>query len=196
MSDNTLPPESADTSVPPASLDETLLSRRRFVSRLSLALAGLAGAVVGVPIVAYLLSPLLNPARQVWRTVGQVADFRVGETIEVTFQEPSPLAWAGQTALTAAWLRRTGEQDFIAFAVNCTHLGCPVNWRPKAQLFLCPCHGGVYYADGTVAGGPPPEPLISFAVRVQGSEVQVLTRPVTFSQRAASRAAGGGPTSG
>lgn len=196
MSETIPPPAAPDSSATARSLEEAVLSRRRFVSRLSLALAGLAGAVVGAPIVAYLLSPLLNPARQVWRTVGQVGDFRVGETVEVAFQEPSPLAWAGQTSLTAAWLRRTGEQDFIVFAVNCTHLGCPVNWRPKAQLFLCPCHGGVYYADGTVAAGPPPEPLIRLAVRVQGGEVQVLTRPVTFTQQAASGPSAGRPTRG
>ena len=37
--------------------------------------------------------------------------------------------------------------------------------RPDAELFLCPCHGGVYYADGTVAGGPPPQPLFRYGVR-------------------------------
>src|SRR3712207_8271662 len=40
-----------------------------------------------------------------------------------------------------------------AFAVNCTHLGCPVRWIQDASLFLCPCHGGVFYSDGRVAGG-------------------------------------------
>src|SRR6185503_5162750 len=105
-------------------------SRRRFLSRLSLGLSGLAGAVVGVPIVAYLLSPLIRPAPAVWRDLGLVENFRIGETVEVAFDEPSPLPWAGQTARTAVWLRRTGERDFTAFGLNCTHLGCPVNWRP------------------------------------------------------------------
>ena len=42
--------------------DEALVSRRRFLSRISLALSGLAAAVVSVPIIAYLLSPL-SPRR-------------------------------------------------------------------------------------------------------------------------------------
>jgi quinol---cytochrome c reductase iron-sulfur subunit, bacillus type len=142
------------------SVAEEVQTRRKFLSRLSLGLSGLAAAVVSVPIIAYLLSPLLRPAPQVWRDVGMVDSFRVGDTVEVAIEEPSPLPWAGQTALTAVWLRRTGAREFIAFAVNCTHLGCPVNWRAEAQLFLCPCHGGVYYADGTVAGGPPPQRLL------------------------------------
>jgi len=143
----------------------------------------LAAAVVSVPILAYLLSPLLRPAPREWRDLGTIDDFRVGETVEVAFDEPSPLPWAGQTAQTAVWLRRTSDRDFTAYAVNCTHLGCPVNWRPDAELFLCPCHGGVYYADGTVAGGPPPRPLAEYNVRVTDTgSVQVQTRPLTFSE--------------
>jgi quinol---cytochrome c reductase iron-sulfur subunit, bacillus type len=163
------------------SVAEEVQTRRKFLSRLSLGLSGLAAAVVSVPIIAYLLSPLLRPAPQVWRDVGMVDSFRVGDTVEVAIEEPSPLPWAGQTALTAVWLRRTGAREFIAFAVNCTHLGCPVNWRAEAQLFLCPCHGGVYYADGTVAGGPPPQRLLRYDLRIaDGDRVEVLTRPLTF----------------
>jgi menaquinol-cytochrome c reductase iron-sulfur subunit len=155
-------------------------TRRQFLSRISLALSGLAGAVVSVPILAYLLSPLLQRTPEEWRNLGQVENFRIGETVEVAFDEPSPLPWAGQTARTAVWLRRTGDRDFTAFGLNCTHLGCPVNWRAGAELFLCPCHGGVYYADGSVAGGPPPRPLVRFRVRiVDGNRVQVQTQPLS-----------------
>jgi menaquinol-cytochrome c reductase iron-sulfur subunit len=158
-------------------------ARRRFLSRLSLGLSALAAAVVSVPILAYLLSPLIRPAPNEWRDLGRVDDFQVGATVRAAIDEPSPLPWAGQTARTAVWLRRTGERTFVAFAVNCTHLGCPVNWRPEAELFLCPCHGGVYYADGSVAGGPPPRPLMRFQVRIaEGDVVQLMTRPLTFTQ--------------
>jgi menaquinol-cytochrome c reductase iron-sulfur subunit len=136
--------------------------------------------VVSVPIVAYLLSPLLQPPANEWRDVGLVDNFRVGETVEVAYDDPSPLPWAGQTSRTALWLRRNSQTEFTAFSLNCTHLGCPVNWRQAANLFLCPCHGGVYYADGSVAGGPPPRPLRHLNVRVvDNNRVQVLTRPQT-----------------
>src|SRR5437762_1399021 len=82
------------------------VSRRRFLDALCLGLGGVASAAIGVPIVGYLLSPLLNPAKQVWRDVGAVDAFAAGSTVEVTFQDPSPLPWAGETAKTAAWLRR------------------------------------------------------------------------------------------
>jgi menaquinol-cytochrome c reductase iron-sulfur subunit len=160
--------------------DATLLSRRRLLSRFSLALSGVAAAVVSVPILAYLLSPLLQQTPQAWRDVGLVENFRIGQTVQVAYDDPSPLPWAGQTARTAVWLRRTGEAAFTAFALNCTHLGCPVNWRRDAELFLCPCHGGVYYADGTVAGGPPPRPLPQLQVRITPDQrVQVLSIGLT-----------------
>jgi menaquinol-cytochrome c reductase iron-sulfur subunit len=160
--------------------DEPVVRRRQFLSRVSLALSGLAAAVVGIPIVAYLLSPLLEPTPNLWRDVGLVENFRIGETVEVAYDDPSSLPWAGQTARTALWLRRSGQRDFTAFSVNCTHLGCPVNWRPQAELFLCPCHGGVYYSDGSVAGGPPPRALEQLAVRITDDQrVQVLPRSLT-----------------
>lgn len=156
------------------------VTRRTLLGRVSLALSGLAAAVVSVPILSYLLSPLIQPTPDEWKDLGALDGFTIGETVEVAYDEPSPLPWAGQTARTAVWLRRTGQVEFTAFGLNCTHLGCPVNWRPGAELFLCPCHGGVYYADGTVAGGPPPRPLVRYSVRiVDGGRVQILTKPLT-----------------
>jgi menaquinol-cytochrome c reductase iron-sulfur subunit len=102
----------------------------------------------------------------------------IGETVPVKFADASVLAWAGVTGLTAAWLRRVADKEFIAYSVNCAHLGCPVQWRPQAQLFLCPCHGGVYYADGTVAAGPPPHPLTRYPVRVSDGLVEIAAQPL------------------
>jgi menaquinol-cytochrome c reductase iron-sulfur subunit len=50
-----------------------------------------------------------------------------------------------------------------------------------AELFLCPCHGGVYYNDGAVAAGPPPLPLHRYATRIENGEVKIdsVIVPVT-----------------
>lgn len=155
-----------------------LMTRRKFLNRMSLGLSAAAGLVVAVPIISYLLSPLIKPAKDVWRDLGKVDEFQVGQTVKRDIEDPSPLAWAGETARTAVWVRRDAQASFTVFAVNCTHLGCPVNWLANAQLFLCPCHGGVYYANGEVAGGPPPKPLFRYEVRVQDDVVQARTRPL------------------
>ncbi len=159
--------------------DEVLSpERRRFLGRLSIALSAIAAAIVGVPVVGFILGPLIQSEEPVWRQVGSVNGFQVGQTVRVTFVDPSPMVWAGVTALTAAWLRRLDAERFVAFAVNCAHLGCPVRWLPKAELFMCPCHGGVYYADGSVAAGPPPRGLFKYPVRVRDGQVEILASAV------------------
>jgi menaquinol-cytochrome c reductase iron-sulfur subunit len=40
---------------------------------------------------------------------------------------------------------------------------------------MCPCHGGVYYADGTVAAGPPPHSLYQYPVRIRGNVIEIHT---------------------
>ena len=152
--------------------------RRRFLGRLSLALSGVIAAAATVPVIGFLLSPLTRKPSRVWRGVGSVDDFTVGQTVNVAFEDASPLPWAGVTARTAAWLRRDDAQRFTAFSVHCTHLGCPVRWVADAGLFLCPCHGGVYYADGTVSAGPPPRTLPQYPVRVRNGQVEILTSPI------------------
>ena len=160
----------------PAAPPDLTPSRRRFLSRLSLALSGFIGAVATVPVIGFLLSPLTRKGPRVWRGVGPVGGFTVGEN--VMFEDASPLPWAGVTARTAAWLRRDDVEHFTAFSVHCTHLGCPVRWVADAQLFLCPCHGGVYYRDGTVSAGPPPRSLPQYPVRVRDGQVEILTSPI------------------
>jgi menaquinol-cytochrome c reductase iron-sulfur subunit len=161
---------------PPDSAE--VLSRRRMLGRVSLAMSGMIAAVLSVPIMAYLLTPLIRRQPDTWVSLGQVDRFTVGQTVQVAYDDPSPLPWAGTTARTSVWLRRTGPASFVAFAVNCTHLACPVNWRQDAGLFLCPCHGGVFYEDGRVAGGPPGRPLPRYQVRVADGQVQLQTGPV------------------
>jgi menaquinol-cytochrome c reductase iron-sulfur subunit len=151
-------------------------ARRQFLTRVSVILGSLGAALAAIPSVGFLLGLRRTP--QIWRTVGKLADFQIGSTVNVAFQDSSPLPWSGVTAQTAAWLRRSSDQQFVAFSMNCTHLGCPVRWLAEANLFMCPCHGGVFYADGQVASGPPPKPLNQYPVRVQNGEVQILTSPV------------------
>ncbi|MCC7415565.1 MAG: ubiquinol-cytochrome c reductase iron-sulfur subunit [Acidobacteria bacterium] len=155
------------------------VTRRDFLTRLSLAAGGLAALIVAIPSIAFLLGLRRSP--QVWSTVGRIDEFQVGETRQVAFADPTPLPWAGVTAQTAAWLRRDTSDTFTAFSINCTHLGCPVRWIGTANLFMCPCHGGVFYHDGRVASGPPPQPLATYPVRTRNGNVEILTSPLPIS---------------
>jgi menaquinol-cytochrome c reductase iron-sulfur subunit len=157
------------------------ISRRRFFEKLSIALIGVCSAIVGLPLIGFIVGPLFRKVPEKWLKIGKLDDFQIGKTVAVTVIDPSPLPWAGVTAKSGVWLRRVSEDGFIAFSANCTHLGCPVRWLEGAELFMCPCHGGVYYGDGNVAAGPPPHPLYRYDVRVQNGEVQMKQAIVPIS---------------
>jgi menaquinol-cytochrome c reductase iron-sulfur subunit len=160
--------------------DEKKISRKKFMLKLSLGLAGACAAVAAIPVISALLAPILETKKAQWRSVGNPEGFEIGSTSLVNFTNADPEPYAGVTAQSAAWLRRTDKDNFIAFAVNCSHLGCPVRWEAQAELFMCPCHGGVYYKDGTVAAGPPPNPLTKYDVRVSNGQVQIKTASLPF----------------
>ncbi len=152
--------------------------RRRFFAAVGAAAGGLAAAIVAVPFLGVLFAPVRRREGAVWRPLGALDDFPVGETVRVEFLDPAPVQWAGFAAQGAAWLRRERGQEFVAFSAYCTHIGCPVRWMPDANLFLCPCHGGAFYQDGAVASGPPPEPLFRHTVRVRDGQVEILATPI------------------
>ncbi len=154
-------------------------TRRQFFMHVSIALGSIAAVLVGIPIVGSILAPIIKKPKPEWRVVGAVDSFKVGGGyLKVDYVNTSPLPWAGVTAQSAAWLRRESEDKFIAFSVNCAHLGCPVRWIEGAKLFMCPCHGGVYYEDGSVAAGPPPRGLYQYPVRVNNGQVELLASPI------------------
>lgn len=163
------------------------MSRNAFMTRLSLGIAGLSALVAAIPVVSALLAPLLERKPRQWRTLGPLTDFPVGSTKLVTFMDAGSEPYAGTTSKSAAWLRRSDHDLFIAFAANCTHLGCPVRWEEQAQLFMCPCHGGVYYKDGTVAAGPPPKALTQYQVRIYKDVVQLQTAPLPITTLSATK---------
>jgi menaquinol-cytochrome c reductase iron-sulfur subunit len=165
---------------PPADL---LTPRRRFLGLLSAGLSGVAALLVGVPALGFLAAPLRRRVEDVWRGVGPVGDFPVGETVRATYMDPQPLPWAGFSAESAAYVRRLDDTTAIAFSLYCTHTGCPVQWVSSAKLFFCPCHGGAFHDDGSVAAGPPPRALDRHDARVRNGTVEVRTRRMPLPPR-------------
>lgn len=155
-------------------------ARRRFLLLMMAGLSGFGASLIAIPFIGGVLAPLLAAPRGVWRDVGAVDKFEVGHTVEVSFYDAAPLPWAGVTAKNAVWLRRDTKNDFVALTIYCQHLGCGVRWEAASQLFFCPCHGGVYYADGEVAAGPPPRPLPRYPTRVRQGRVEVYTDPIPY----------------
>lgn len=168
------PGESREVDLPPQA-KAAAHSRRVFLFKLSVWLNAGVGAVLAVPIVGYLLGPVLKKSSETgsWVTLGAVDSFPVGETRLVDFESPVARLGDGQTSKVACWVRRVSGQQFQVFAINCAHLGCPVRWFAQSKLFMCPCHGGAYYEDGSRASGPPERGLFEYTYKIDGSSLTI-----------------------
>src|ERR1039458_6893284 len=145
-------PSQSGIDAPLPDAKASLHSRRAFLFKLSVMLNAAVGAVLAVPLVGYLLGPALKKGSNTgsWIVLGGINDFPVGETRLADFRSPVANFDDGDTAKVACWVRRISDRQFQVFAVNCAHLGCPVRWFAQSKLFLCPCHGGAYYEDGSI----------------------------------------------
>jgi len=151
------------------------ISRRGALMKLGMLINAGIVALLGVPIVGYLLSPLRGKAAKsgAWVSLGPLSQFPEGQTRLAKFRNPFVSPSDGQTADIPCWVRHITGQGFQVFAVNCAHLGCPVRWFSQSGLFMCPCHGGVYYADGSRASGPPERGLFTYSHRIESDQLVI-----------------------
>jgi Rieske Fe-S protein len=154
--------------------DPLTVSRRWLLLKVGALFNAVVGAAVAVPVVKYLISPVKpDDAYKSWVSLGPVDKFPVGETRLEKFTNPVSREWDGATDRVACWVRRIADNEFQVFAINCAHLGCPVRWFPQSQLFMCPCHGGAYYADGSRASGPPERGLFTYGTEIVDGKLQI-----------------------
>ena len=152
------------------------LGRRDLFMKIGILLNGIVGLILATPILRYLLSPIVRGEKDgydSWVSLGKLAQFPSGETRLATYQNPSVGQSDGKTADIACWVRNVDGQSFQVFAVNCAHLGCPVRWFPQSGLFMCPCHGGAYYQDGSRASGPPERGLFEYEYKISGEQLLI-----------------------
>ena len=156
--------------------NENTMSRRGFFMKAGILFNGLVATALAVPIMRFLLSSVTRGRANAylsWVPLGPMSEFPEGETRLATFQNPNVMPTDGKTVDTACWVRRIEGEQFQVFAVNCAHLGCPVRWFPQSALFMCPCHGGAYYQDGSRASGPPERGLFEYPYRVQNGLITI-----------------------
>jgi menaquinol-cytochrome c reductase iron-sulfur subunit len=134
-------------------------------------IVGAMGALALPPLVA----PAFRKESNQWSPIGKIGtpepgqpDLATeGEVVATSFTRVAGDAYlASQPRKTAVFVINRGF-GFTIFDARCTHLGCPVSWDQMTHEFYCPCHGGVFNAQGNVVGGPPPRPLDRYQSKVQ-----------------------------
>lgn len=141
--------------------DESGTTRRSFLSRVWLALGGLALAEY-LWLVVEFLGPRPGPAEAAGVLVaGPVDRFEPGTVTAFP---------AGKLYLT-----RLADGGFLAVSRECTHLGCTVPWIAEEDRFVCPCHSSEYDIRGDVLSPPAPRALDLHPVRIENGIVKVDT---------------------
>ena len=158
-----------------ASQSLPVYTRSRFLEASTLGVGAAIGAIVTLPVVGFMVLPAFTNVEEDEADLGPIENFPEGEYVIATYLANPQL---GEVSRRTAFVRNNGQTDagepsFTILYSRCVHLGCPVQpngpideeartevdgveLRPVlAQSFGCPCHGGLYDAEGNRQAGPP-----------------------------------------
>ena len=148
------------------------VTRRRFLSRITNGILGVIGAILAFIGGGAVLSSTVR-RQEDWLPASTLLDLPDNEPTPVTLTVARLDGFREVIDRRTIFLVKTGESEVAAIDSTCTHLGCLVAWDREAQVFKCPCHGGIYDRTGAVTDGPPPAPLLKISTRVDGERVLV-----------------------
>jgi Rieske Fe-S protein len=150
-------------------------TRSRFLEASTLGVGAAIGAIVTLPVLGFMVLPAFTNVEEDEADLGPIDNFPEGEYVIASYlANPEK----GEVSRRTVFVRNNGETDagqpsFTILYSRCVHLGCPVQpngpideenlqqvngveLRPVlAQSFGCPCHGGLYDAEGNRQAGPP-----------------------------------------
>lgn len=149
--------------------------RRALVLFINAAVALIGGSLTAL-LGAFALRPAAAPSGGRWVSAGSTADLRPNVPVARVVTVSRVDGWYRARARATVFLVWDGNQTVRALSATCTHLGCQVAWNPKDAHFRCPCHGGVYDAEGRVVSGPPPRPLDTMEARIDPADASVRVR--------------------
>jgi menaquinol-cytochrome c reductase iron-sulfur subunit len=144
-------------------------TRRSFLAGLLAVGTGTVSALLSIPLVRFTLHPLLaRTTEKSWSEVGGVDEFRILDAPVkklVTIEQRD--GWRKTLIQKPVYVTKDSKGELIVLSAVCTHLGCTVPWAAKENKFICPCHLGMFAADGKLLGGPPPRSMDRLQTKVE-----------------------------
>ena len=155
------------------------LSRRDVIKAALVGIGGLIGALVGLPSVAYLLSPAIQTGAEEEAVIplGALDNYPIGIPTRFDFTRTRVNGWERTAVSYGLYVVRKSESDVRVFSDICTHLGCRVTWHPDKQHYISPCHDGHFDLLGKNISGPPPRPLDEFVTKVENGNLFATLPP-------------------
>jgi len=162
--------------------DKHQFSRGDFINGTAAAIGGLIGALIGIPSVAYLLSPAMesgvDASGDAAIALGPLENYPIGVPTRFDFTQTKVNGWERTATNYGLFVVRKSESEVRVFSDVCTHLGCRVTWHADQEHYISPCHDGHFDIVGNVISGPPPRPLDEFITKIEGGELYVQLPPI------------------
>ena len=174
-------------------------SRRTFMANAVIALGGVIGLGITIPVVASLL-PAAGTSTDQWSglTPEQAEAFKkaTNQPVKVVFDVHEVNGYFGAIDVEQfVWAVKTTDEQlraarpelfttekppypvvnmgFVIFSPICPHLGCKYAWNQAQNKFICPCHGSVYSELGMHEAGPALRGLDPLPLRDYQGKVQI-----------------------
>ena len=156
--------------------DSHEVQRRDFVNLVLVGIGSVIGLIIGIPAVAYLLSPAVKVKEvEAWIPLGPLDVYPLDDPTLFSYTRTKINGWEKTVNSYGAYVWRYGEgtSEVKVYSNRCTHLSCRVTWTEETNIYFCPCHDGRFNKGGEVVAGPPPEPLFEFETKVEGGVLTI-----------------------
>jgi Rieske Fe-S protein len=148
-------------------------SRRRRELITTMALAGGAALLTGIPLGIYVVAPAIGKGIDKWIDLGPVEGLPDDGFGMFSYEFMVKDGWLVLPQRGFVWARGGADRKIKVFSSTCTHLACNVIWQSETNTFECPCHSGRFDADGRPLAGPPTRPLKELTYKVEAEALKV-----------------------
>jgi quinol---cytochrome c reductase iron-sulfur subunit, bacillus type len=150
-------------------------ARRSFLGVLLAAGTASVGALLAVPLIRFVLHPLLRVTTPLsWSEVGDANEFAAATApVKKLITVEQRDGWRKIVSEKAVYVIKQADGQLAVLSSICPHLGCSVAWRTENNEFLCPCHGGLFAGDGKLLGGPPPRGMDRLESKIEEGMLKV-----------------------
>jgi menaquinol-cytochrome c reductase iron-sulfur subunit len=148
------------------------LSRRKFLGIATVSIGGLISLGYIIPGIKYIVAPAARKKEvQDWIRLGSTDKVEIGTPTLFKVVRKSQVGWIVNEEEITVYVITNNGRDYSSLSNICTHLGCRVRWISDKKEFFCPCHNGVFDANGNVISGPPPKPLEQYETKVENGQL-------------------------
>ena len=150
-------------------------TRRSFLGALIAMGTATVGAILAIPLARLTLDPLWRTTTQIlWSDAGPAKDFAAltaPARVQITIEQRD--GWRKVLSDKALYVVKGSDGRPRVLSAVCPHLGCSIGWNEDRRQFVCPCHNGVFAADGTLISGPPPRGMDELDAMVEDGRLKV-----------------------